>query len=383
MKVQTASRLDEINEYYFSKKMNQIRAMNSMGLDVINLGIGNPDMEPDKEVIKSAIESAAHSASHGYQPYRGIPELRNSFSEWYKRIFNVTLSPQNEILPLMGSKEGIMHTSMAFLNEGDGVLVPNPGYPAYEAAAKMCNAQVNHYQLLNENDWQPDFEAIEKLNLANIKIMWVNYPNMPTGKRASDSLFEQLIAFGSKHNILIINDNPYALILNPKPESILAIDGAKDTALELNSLSKSHNMAGWRIGMVVGSEENIDAILKVKSNMDSGMFLPLQVAAVKALGLGKEWYKQLNTVYIKRRKIVFDILHELGSVHEPGQSGLFIWSSVPDDWENSEDFSDFILEKYRLFITPGTVFGSNGKRFIRTSLCVSEERLNECLARVS
>lgn len=383
MKIQTANRLSGINEYYFSQKLTQIREMNLNGLDVINLGIGNPDMEPDKEVIKSAIESAALTTSHGYQPYRGIPELRNSFSEWYKRIFNVNLSPQTEILPLMGSKEGIMHTSMAFLNEGDGVLVPNPGYPAYEAAAKMVGAEIIHYHLDDKNDWQPDFEAIEKQNLEGVKIMWVNYPNMPTGKRASNSLFKQLIAFGRKHNILIINDNPYALILNPQPSSILAVEGSKEIALEMNSLSKSHNMAGWRIGMVGGSEENIDAILKVKSNMDSGMFLPLQLAGVKALGLGKEWYEELNKSYVKRRKIVFDILNELGSEHKPEQSGLFIWSSVPDKWVNSEEYSDFLLEKYKLFITPGTVFGTNGKRHIRTSLCVSEERLNECLRRVS
>lgn len=383
MKVQAANRLIGIDEYYFSKKMAQIREMNSVGLDVINLGIGNPDMEPDKEVIKTAIESTALSTSHGYQPYRGIPELRNAFSEWYKRIFDVTLSPQTEILPLMGSKEGIMHISMAFLNEGDGVLVPNPGYPAYEAAAKLCSAQVHHYQLLSENNWQPDFATIEKQNLAKVKIMWVNYPNMPTGKRASDTLFEQLVTFGRKHNILIINDNPYAMILNPKPTSILAVAGSKEIALELNSLSKSHNMAGWRIGMVGGSEENIDAILKVKSNMDSGMFLPLQLAGAKALSLGSEWFERLNISYKKRREIVFDILKKLGSTHEAGQSGLFIWSSLPDAWADSEEYSDFLLDKYKIFITPGTVFGSNGKRYVRTSLCVSEERLHECLKRVS
>jgi LL-diaminopimelate aminotransferase len=383
MKVQTANRLIGVDEYYFSTKMAQIREMNSKGLDVINLGIGNPDMEPDKEVINCAISATGMATSHGYQPYRGIPELRSAFSEWYKRIFNVNLSPNNEILPLMGSKEGIMHISMAFLNERDGVLIPNPGYPAYEAAANLCGAKVVYYHLDNKNSWQPDFEAIEKLNLAGIKIMWVNYPNMPTGKRASGSLFEQLIAFGKKHNILIINDNPYALILNPKPTSILAVEGAKDFALEMNSLSKSHNMAGWRIGMVGGSAENIDAILKVKSNMDSGMFLPLQMAGTKALGLGKDWYEKLNKSYAERRKIVFELLNNLGSEYEPEQSGLFIWSSVPEKWENSEEYSDFLLEKYKLFITPGIIFGSNGKKHIRTSLCVSEEKLNECLKRVS
>ncbi|HEY9114799.1 MAG TPA: aminotransferase class I/II-fold pyridoxal phosphate-dependent enzyme, partial [Bacteroidales bacterium] len=297
--------------------------------------------------------------------------------------FNVHLSPNNEILPLMGSKEGIMHISMAFLNEGDGVLIPNPGYPAYEAAANLCGAKKMYYHLESKNNWLPDIDAIGKQNLTGIKIMWVNYPNMPTGKRASDTLFEQLIAFGKKHNILIINDNPYALILNPQPTSILAVDGAIDIALELNSLSKSHNMAGWRIGMVGGSAENIDAILKVKSNMDSGMFFPLQMAGAKALSLGQEWYKKLNDAYTQRREIVFDILKQLGSNHEPGQSGLFIWSSVPEKWENSEEYSDFLLDKYKIFITPGNIFGSNGKKHIRTSLCVSEQRLNECLKRVS
>lgn len=383
MKVQTANRLIGVEEYYFSKKMAQIREMNANGLDVINLGIGNPDMEPDKEVIKCVMETAALSTSHGYQPYRGIPELRNAFSEWYKRIFNAKLSPNNEILPLMGSKEGIMHISMAFLNEGDRVLIPNPGYPAYEAAANLCGAKVLYYHLENKNNWLPDIDAIEKQNLAGVKIMWVNYPNMPTGKRASDTLFEQMIAFGRKHNILIINDNPYALILNPKPTSILAVEGAKDIAMELNSLSKSHNMAGWRIGMVGGSAENIDAILKVKSNMDSGMFLPLQMAGVKALGLGKDWHEKLNNAYAERRKTVFELLNKLGSKYEAEQSGLFIWSSVPEKWGNSEEYSDFLLEKYKLFITPGIIFGSNGKMHIRTSLCVSEERLKECLRRVS
>lgn len=383
MKVKTANRLNDINEYYFSKKMSQIREMNSNGLDVINLGIGNPDMQPHNEVIKSAIESTALSTSHGYQPYRGIPELRNSFSEWYQRIFNVNLSPKTEILPLMGSKEGIMHISMAFLNEGDGVLIPNPGYPAYEAAARMVGARVSYYFLEEANSWQPNFEAIEKQELSNVKIMWVNYPNMPTGKRASDNLFEKLVAFGKKHNILIINDNPYALILNTQPTSILSVDDSKKIALEMNSLSKSHNMAGWRIGMVGGSEENIDAILKVKSNMDSGMFLPLQIAGIKALSLGTDWYEQLNVSYVRRREIVFKILKQLGSSHESEQSGLFIWSGIPENWNNSEEFSDFLLEKYNLFITPGTVFGTNGKRHIRTSLCVSEDRLHESLRRVS
>jgi aspartate/methionine/tyrosine aminotransferase len=383
MKVQTAERLNHINEYYFSKKLSQIRSMPTNGREIINLGIGNPDMEPASEVIRSAVDSASLNSSHGYQPYRGIPELRESFSEWYRRIFHVTLSAEHEILPLMGSKEGVMHTSMAFLNRGDGVLVPNPGYPAYEAAAKMCGAKVNHYHLLQNNNWYPDFNAIEKINLDDVKIMWVNYPNMPTGKRATTSLFDSLIAFGHKHNILIINDNPYSLILNPNPLSILASEGAKEIALKMNSLSKSHNMAGWRIGMVAGSKSHIDAILKVKSNMDSGMFLPIQHAAVKALGLGGEWYEKLNAAYMTRRAIVHQILKKLGSAYETDQSGLFVWSTVPDKWRDAEQFSDHLLKKFGLFITPGSAFGSNGDRFIRTSLCVSEDRLKESLERIS
>jgi aspartate/methionine/tyrosine aminotransferase len=383
MIVQTAERLDHVKEYYFSKKLAQIRGMKTNGREVINLGIGNPDLEPHPSVIRSAITNTSLKDVHGYQPYRGIPALRGAFSLWYAKQFAVSLSAENEVLPLMGSKEGVMHISMAFLNKGDGVLVPNPGYPAYEAASKMCSADVQHYNLKQDNDWFPDFEEIEKKDLSGVKVMWVNYPHMPTGKRPTEKLFQKLIEFGLRHNILIINDNPYGLILNDKPMSMLSGRDAKSVALEMNSLSKSHNMAGWRIGMVAGSKNHIDAILKVKSNMDSGMFLPLQLAGIKALELGQEWYENLNDTYKERKELVHHILQKLGSKYAEDQSGLFVWSSIPEGWTGDEQFSEHLLHEHKLFITPGSVFGTNGRGYIRTSLCVPEDKLRESLQRIS
>ncbi len=382
MRVQTADRLNFINEYYFSRKLSQIREMESKGIDVINLGIGNPDGPPSPEVIASVVSAANNSYSHGYQPYRGIRPLRVAFSEWYKTKFGVDLSPDNEILPLMGSKEGITHISLAFLNKGDGVLIPDPGYPAYESTARISGARCIFYNLDHKNSWCPNFSEIENEGLAGVKLMWVNYPNMPTGSRGSAKLFENLIEFGLKHNILIINDNPYSFILNQRPLSILSVDGAKEIALELNSLSKSHNMAGWRIGMVAGSSDHIDAVLKIKSNMDSGMFLPVQNAAITALSLGDNWYESINIIYRERREIAYEILNSLNCRFDKDQTGLFIWASLPDEWDSSIEFSEHLLNRINLFITPGSVFGANGRSYVRISLTVPAERLRESLARI-
>lgn len=382
MKVSPANRTQQVEEYYFSKKLQEIAQLTAKGIDVINLGIGNPDMMPAENVISKLRETAENKKAHGYQTYKGIPELRKAFSEWYKREFSVTLSPEKEILPLIGSKEGIMHISMAFINEGDKVLIPNPGYPAYASSTKLCGGEVIYYDLVSENSWYPDFSEIEKNDLSKVKLMWVNYPNMPTGKKASKKLFQDLVNFGLKHNILIINDNPYSFILNDAPMSILSAEGSMDIALELNSLSKSHNMAGWRIGMVAGHQEYIGHIHQVKSNMDSGMFLPLQLAATEALKLGSDWYAQLNAVYQKRRIVVYRLLDLLGCTYEKDQNGLFVWAGMPEKWTNSEQFSDFLLNEYEIFITPGTTFGSNGKNFIRISLCITEPRLEECIKRI-
>jgi LL-diaminopimelate aminotransferase len=382
MKVKPADRTSAIQEYYFSKKLQQLAQMTASGIDIINLGIGNPDMMPSENVINRLRESAEQTNAHGYQSYKGIPGLRKAFSEWYKREFSVSIDPEKEILPLIGSKEGIMHISMAYLNKGDKVLVPDPGYPVYASAAKLCGAEVVYYDLLPENSWYPDFKAIEMNDLTGVKIMWVNYPNMPTGAKASVQLFKDLIKFGLKHNMLIINDNPYSFILNTKPLSLLSVEGSKEIALELNSLSKSHNMAGWRIGMVAGNEDYIKYIHEVKSNMDSGMFLPVQLAAIEALKSTSEWYEKLNKTYMKRRIIVHLLLDLLGCKYEKDQNGLFVWARIPYGWTNSEIFSDNLLEKYRIFITPGTTFGLNGSDFVRVTLCVTEARLNECLQRV-
>ena len=382
MRVQTANRLSLVNEYYFSSRLAQIRKENARGGNIINLGIGNPDMSPDLSVIQEASDSAFTGNSHGYQPYRSIPELRQAFGRWYKQMYNVNLDSEKEILPLIGSKEGIMHISMAFLNPGDGVLIPDPGYPAYEAVAGLCNARVQHYNLSSSKGWLPDFTELESLDLCGVKLMWVNYPNMPTGVSPERDTFRKLLDFGKANNILIINDNPYSLILSSNADSILSEEDALSGAMELNSLSKSHNMAGWRIGMLAASEDNINSILKVKSNMDSGMHLPLQKAAIKALDLPRKWYSGLNSIYRKRQKLVFDLLDKLGSVYSTRQSGLFVWSELPGAWKSSFDFSDHLLETTGVFITPGSVFGANGRNYIRTSLCAPEDKILEARERI-
>jgi LL-diaminopimelate aminotransferase len=380
--VTPAIRTNTVKEYYFSKKMAEIDGLNKAGKQIINLGIGNPDMPPAPEVLAELNKSSSESDKHGYAGYKGIPELRAAFAEWYARFFDTKLNPDQEILPLIGSKEGIMHISMAFLNPDDEVLVPNPAYPVYRSAAAITGAKVSAFALNAANNWYPDFEELEKHNLSKTKLMWVNYPNMPTGQAATKELFEHLTAFGKKHQILIVNDNPYSFILHEKPLSILSVKGAKDTALELNSLSKSHNMAGFRIGMLAGSAEAIQNVLKIKSNSDSGMYIPLQLAAVKALQADASWYEYINSKYAERRVLAEHIFNRLNVSFDSKQKGMFLWGEIPENYKNAERFSDEILEKNRLFITPGSIFGSAGKRFLRLSLCSSPEKLQTSLKRI-
>jgi len=380
--IQPADRISEVKEYYFSVKLKEIDKMRRSGIDVLNLGIGNPDNPPSSEVIEELTEQAAKDNNHGYQSYVGILELRESFSTWYKKYYDVTLDPSSEILPLIGSKEGIMHISMAFLNPGDGVLVPNPGYPTYSSVSKLVGADIISYDLKEDNGWLPDLDELEKHDLSKVKLMWINYPNMPTGANADEEFFKKVITFGKKHNILICNDNPYSFILNNEHRSIFQIEGAKDTALELNSLSKSHNMAGWRVGMVAASAEIINYILRVKSNMDSGMFKPLQLAAVKALGLDDDWYTEVNMEYMKRRILVWEIMDTLGAEYDKEQTGMFVWAKIPEKYESSRDLSDEVLNKAHVFITPGFIFGSNGEKYIRISLCSNKTMLKEALKRI-
>lgn len=379
--IQPANRLQSVQEYYFSSKLAQIREMNANGQSIINLGIGNPDMAPSESTLKGLMAAANESTNHGYQSYTGIPELRNAFANWYADFYQVTLHPDSEILPLLGSKEGIMHISLAFLNPGDEVLVPDPGYPAYKAVAALCEAKAVVYDLKESLDWCPDFDELEQMDLSKVKLMWINYPNMPTGKAASMRLFSKLIAFGKKHRILIVNDNPYSLISTDKPLSILAVDGAKEIAIELNSLSKSHNMAGWRVGMIGAGAHFIASILKVKSNMDSGMFKPIQLAAAEALKSSEEWYAAQRKVYIDRKEIGKKIMYNLGCQINDDTSGMFMWAKIPDSEKSSLDFSEKLLANNKVFITPGFIFGKNGERFIRLSLANDEKVLNEALNR--
>ena len=376
--IDIADRLKDVQEYYFSIKLREVRSLMKQGKPIINLGIGSPDLPPPQEVI-NALNS---SNVHGYQNYQGIPELRQSISSFYDKNYGVSLSFENEILPLTGSKEGILHISMAYLNAGDQVLIPNPGYPTYASVTNLVQASPIFYDLIEKNNWMPDFEALEKLDLSKVKLMWVNYPHMPTGGMANDDLFKKLIAFAKKHEILIVNDNPYSFILNNNPKSILNYEGAKDVAIELNSLSKSFNMAGWRIGMVVGNSIYIDNILKVKSNMDSGMYYGIQQGAIAALKLSDDWFDQINQVYNKRREIIWQICDKLNCVYNKKSVGLFVWAKIPAG-KTSDEITDELLYKYNVFITPGTIFGSNGEGYIRFSLCVSEDKILEVLKRIS
>ena len=381
--MQTSARLNGIGEYYFSQKLREIAKLNAEGKNIINLGIGSPDMPPHPDVIKVLQEESAKPNVHAYQGYKGIPELRNAFASWYKKWYSVTLDAETEILPLIGSKEGIMHICMTYLNKGDHALVPNPGYPTYSSAVKLSGGECINYELKEENKWQPDFTAIENsLENKKVKLMFVNYPQMPTGQLPDKKLFEHIIAFGKKHNILIVHDNPYSFILNDNPMSILSANGAKEIAVELNSLSKSHNMAGWRVGVLCGAKERIEEVIRFKSNMDSGMFQPIQLAAAKALQLGKEWHDELNKAYAERRKLVMQLLESINCKAAPDQAGMFVWASIPSSYKDCYELSDEILYGTNVFITPGGIFGTAGERYVRVSLCSTEEKLKQAIGRV-
>lgn len=383
MVIQTANRLSQIKEYYFSKKLREVQRLKDEGKPIINLAIGSPDLPPLMDVIDVFKDAITEKDNHGYQSYKGISELRTAIADWYYRFYYVELNPEKEILPLMGSKEGIMHISLAFLNPGDEVLIPDPGYPAYKSATEMVGAIPRTYNLISENNWHPDFDELRKMDLSNVKIMWVNYPHMPTGTQADTKLFEKLIDFAYENEILICNDNPYSFILNENPISILSLPYAKDVCIELNSLSKSHNMAGWRVGMIAADEEYINAILKVKSNFDSGMFKPVQLAAVQALSNHDFWYEHLNLIYQNRKNAVLKILDNLNCKYDKNQGGMFVWAKIPKNVIDGEAFSDFLLEKYNVFAAPGSVFGQNGERYIRFSLCADTEKLEEVNKRIS
>jgi len=377
-----ATRVSNVQEYYFSKKLKEVAEMNAAGKNVINLGVGSPDLPPSQQTIEALCQHAHHAGEHGYQPYIGIPELRKGFTDWYQRWYNVDLNPQTEILPLIGSKEGILHVSMAFLNPGDSVLIPNPGYPTYTSVSKLVGANILPYDLREETGWMPDFEALEKMDLSGVKLMWVNYPNMPTGANATMELFEKLVHFGLKHSIIICNDNPYSFILNEQPLSILSVPGAREICIEMNSMSKSHNMPGWRIAMLATNSQFIHWILKVKSNVDSGQFKPMQHAAVEALNAPREWYENMNRVYSKRRDLAGKIMRTLGCSFDEKQVGLFLWGRVPEHLGNAATVADHALYKANVFITPGFIFGSQGEQYIRISLCCNEEVLAEALQRI-
>lgn len=377
-----AERVNSVSEYYFSKKLKEVAEMNAAGKNVINLGVGSPDLPPSEATINILCEQARHADTHGYQPYVGIPELRQGFADWYKRWYGVELDPKTEIQPLIGSKEGILHISLAFLNPGDGVLVPNPGYPTYSSVSKLVGAHLIHYNLKEENGWQPDFEELEKQDLSKVKLMWTNYPNMPTGANAGRELYEKLVAFGTKHGIIICNDNPYSFILNDKPLSILSIPGAKEVCIEMNSMSKAHNMPGWRMAMLGSNAQFVQWILKVKSNIDSGQFRPMQLAAAEALKAPEEWYRNINRTYRNRRDLAGRIMHALGCTFDEKQVGMFLWGKIPAEVENSEALANKVLYNAHVFITPGFIFGSNGDRYIRISLCCKEKTLEEALNRI-
>jgi LL-diaminopimelate aminotransferase len=380
--MEIAKRLNGIGEYYFSQKLREIEELNKQGKNIINLGIGSPDLPPHPDVIKTLQEESAKSNVHGYQSYKGSPVLRKAMSQWYQKWYQVELNPDSEILPLIGSKEGIMHICMTYLNPGDKVLVPNPGYPTYRSAVMLAGGKCVEYKLLQKNNYEPDFDLLEKTNLSKVKLMFINYPQMPTGQVPSKELFKKIVAFAKKHNIPIVHDNPYSFILNETPTSLLSIDEAKEHVIELNSLSKSHNMAGWRIGMLCGAKERIDEVLRFKSNMDSGMFLPVQLAAAKALSLGKDWHEQVNKVYHERREKVFQLLKELKCKFSKKQAGLFVWAKIPGKYKDGYSLSDAILYNANVFITPGGIFGSVGKNYIRVSLCSTEEKIEEAIKRI-
>jgi LL-diaminopimelate aminotransferase len=356
--------------------------MNKAGKNVINLGIGSPDLPPHPDVIKTLQEESAKPTSHAYQNYKGSPVLRNAMAQWYLKWYGVPLNAENEILPLIGSKEGIMHICMTYLNDGDIALIPNPGYPTYRSAVCLAGGQAVNYDLTAENNWMPDFEGMEKTDLTHVKLMFVNYPHMPTGCLPNHKVFDSLVAFAKKHHILLVHDNPYSFILNDHPLSLMKAEGAMEVALELNSLSKSHNMAGWRVGMLVGCGDRINEVLKFKSNMDSGMFLPLQLAAARALMLDEQWHESVNEIYLRRQALVFDLLHLIKASFNKHQAGMFVWASIPDNYKDGFELSDEVLHNANVFITPGGIFGSNGNKYVRVSLCNTEEKILEAIERI-
>ncbi|WP_117883792.1 pyridoxal phosphate-dependent aminotransferase [Aureibaculum luteum] len=376
-----ANRLNSVKEYYFSRKLREVRQLKAAGKPIINIGIGSPDLDPPITVSRAMQNALEQNNIHGYQSYQGLPEFRAAISNFYNKYYDVDINPENEILPLMGSKEGIMHISMAFLNVGDEVLIPNPGYPTYTSVTNLLEAKPVYYDLVDENNWLPDLETLEKSDLSKVKLMWVNYPHMPTGKKPTKELFKNLIAFAKKYDIILINDNPYSFILNDNPLSILNIDGAKEVALELNSLSKTFNMAGWRVGMLLGSAEHMNTVLQVKSNMDSGMFYGIQQGAIAALQSDNSWFNNLNIIYEKRRNIAWKIADALGCTYDKDASGLFVWAKLPIGL-TAVQTADDLLYTYDVFLAPGTIFGTNGEGYIRLSLCVTEEVLSEVLSRI-
>ena len=379
--IEVANRLKNVEEYYFSKKLREVALLKSQGKPIINLGIGSPDLEPPFKATMLLKDSLEDEGANKYQSYQGLPELRDEIANFYKKHYKVNLSGQTEVLPLLGSKEGIMHISMAFLNAGDAVLVPNPGYPTYAAVTKLLEAKPILYDLKEDNNWQPDFIALERLDLSKVKIMWVNYPHMPTGANATNKFYDEVIAFGRRHNILIVNDNPYSFILNEKPISIMRYNNAKDVCLELNSLSKTFNMAGWRVGMLVGSYDHVNAVLRVKSNMDSGMFYGIQKGAIEALKCSDMWFVSLNSVYQQRRELIWKLAEGLNCTYDKDATGLFVWAKLPPHIK-SEEFTDLVLKEHSIFMTPGTVFGSNGEGYVRFSLCAPEDVIKEAISRV-
>ncbi len=379
--IETAERLNSVQEYYFSKKLREVRGLMAEGRPIINMGIGSPDLAPSTAVLESIQNAVLDIGAHQYQSYQGLPELRMAIASFYENKFGVAADSEKEILPLMGSKEGIMHISLAFLNPGDEVLIPNPGYPTYSSVTNLVGAVPKYYDLTEANGWFPNLEILQSEDLSKVKLMWISYPHMPTGAVATKEQFTKLVAFAMKNDILLVNDNPYSFVINENPQSILSIDGAKEVCLELNSLSKTFNMAGWRVGFVLGSAEHIDAVLKVKSNMDSGMFYGIQKGAITALKSTEDWYGELNSVYKRRRELIFELARKLNCSYDADAVGMFVWAKLPDGAVSSEDFIDSILYDKNIFITPGTIFGSNGEGYIRFSLCVTEDKIKEAIDR--
>lgn len=378
-----AERLNLVQEYYFSRKLKEVAQLNAEGKDIISLAIGSPDMPPSEQTIETLCEVARQPHAHGYQPTMGTPELREAMARFYKRWYNVELDPKTEIQPLIGSKEGILHVTLTFVNPGDKVLVPNPGYPTYTSLSKLLGADIVNYDLREDNGWQPDFEQLEQIDLSRVKLIWTNYPNMPTGGNARRETYERLVRFAKEHNIVVVNDNPYSFILNKQPMSLLQIDGAKDCCIEFNSMSKSHNMPGWRVGMCATNAQFIQWILKVKSNIDSGTFRGIQLAAAAAYDNSEEWHREANiATYSRRRKYAEQIMDALGCSYDPEQVGMFLWGKIPDKYNNVEELTERVLHENRVFITPGFIFGSNGNRYIRISLCAKEEKIKEALERI-